>query len=219
MERPCDQFLPRAAFSGDENRRFILGHFFDHLENLLDRLILTDDVFKAVFLLHLLPEELVLFSQPFPFLCLSQGENNLVRFERLGDIIVSSQCHSLDGDIQGSVGGHHNDRCVGPHLLNFSQELQPIHLGHSYVAEDLVEGRSGDLLQSLRSIGRRVDFILLFAQDEGQHVSEIFFIVNDKNTFWNHFSSCSCPNKIFTAKTQRTQRSYFLFVPGGSRGK
>ncbi len=49
VQGESDQFLARAAVTGDQDSRLRIGNFFDQLQHIADRLALADDVIQIEF--------------------------------------------------------------------------------------------------------------------------------------------------------------------------
>ena len=115
MHRPGDQFLARAAFAQQQNRRARRRHLLDHLENFLHRRRFADDVFQAELGVQLLAQRNVF---RFQILLPQRARNPHFQFVNLqpafGDVIVRAAFHRVHRQFLRAVGRHQNaDRRLG----------------------------------------------------------------------------------------------------------
>ena len=110
VERLGNQFLARAAFAMDEDGGFALSDFLHLFADLEQPRVLADRVVQSLlrFFERLAQiaifgfQRVVLFQPLHPHL-------DLVRRDRLEQVVEGAELHGLDRIFDGAVSGDHND--------------------------------------------------------------------------------------------------------------
>jgi hypothetical protein len=116
VDRPREDLLAGPALPRQQDRRLEGGDAFHDLEQLDHGGRGGDDGPIAGGPLDVAAEQLVRASKPFPFLRLSEGQEDLAGLEGLGDVVVGPPFHGLDGEILRAVGRHQDDGGSGKAL-------------------------------------------------------------------------------------------------------
>ena len=69
------------------------------------------------------------------FQSLPRQSRQIVRAERLGDVIVCAELHGFHGGADGAHAGHDDERRVVPSGLEMSEQFNAGHAGHGHVAQ------------------------------------------------------------------------------------
>lgn len=81
----------------------------------------------------------------------------------------------------GRVARHHNDRLIGPALLDDGCQLIPIHSRHGIIRQDQVESIVLELGQRSFAAVRRLDFVPVKRQEHLEHFAHSGIIVHHQN--------------------------------------
>ena len=60
-------------------------------------------------------------------------------FKRLGDIVVCTPLHAVEGGVDVAVSAHHDDGAVEGFYVRLVEKGQAVHIWHTDVGEDDVE--------------------------------------------------------------------------------
>jgi len=137
----------------------------DQLEDAFHGLALAEDVGEAVALAELALEADVLVLEALALDGLLDGQEEVVMFKGLLDVVQGADLHRRDGRFDRAVGRDDNDRGQGVDLLDPPKDLDPIHARHEQIEEDDVEGLGRKLLQGLLAGGGDLDLVALRRQE------------------------------------------------------
>ncbi len=99
------------------------------------------------------------------FFVLPELYQDLVRFERLGNIIDCSQVHCLCSGLYSSIPGHHHDHSLSLPADSSFQKSDTVHFRHPYVAKHHIEVSAFKQGQPLLSVFRGSNVVILPLQD------------------------------------------------------
>ena len=116
MNGARDHFLAGAALTGDEHRRVVLGDPRDERQCPPHGRTLGDETALGGSRGQLRSEAGHFLPQSLPLLRLAQGEHDLVRAERLGEIVVRAFLHRGNRGVFAAVGAHHDDERIAAAL-------------------------------------------------------------------------------------------------------
>jgi hypothetical protein len=88
-----------------------------------------------MFLPNLFAQRAVFALQQLPLLGLSERQHDLVRFERLLNVVVGAGLHGFDRQVHVAVGAHDDHGGVVVLGLQRRQQVEAAHLGHSNVGQ------------------------------------------------------------------------------------
>ena len=114
---------------------------------------------------------------------------DLVELERLEQVVVCSVLEASNGALHGAVRREEDHGDLGVELLDLTQQLMAVELGHSQVGQDEVEVTRSEALQSRSSVHRFFDLGSEVAQEAGQHLPLGGVVVyNQKSAVESHRS-------------------------------
>jgi hypothetical protein len=200
MQRRGDQLLARAALADDQDGRIGRGRPADRLEDLAHRGALADERRLVVRALvgrgtrvaaGLRPQRADFLGQgALPQRSL-QGQHDLVEIERLGEVVIGSPAHRLDGGGRPAQGGDDDDRQVGQLRAQLRQDLHAVAAGHLEVEQDGVRRLLGDLGQRLSAVGRLQGLIALGSQEEHEIAPDGPVVVGHQDLDWCVHDRCA----------------------------
>ena len=136
VNRSRDQLLAGSALAENQDRGLGRANRPDHFAQLLQAVAVPDDVVQLVaegqprLELFILPDELVPLGAPV------DGVQQLLRLERLGEVIDRAGLDRLHRQFRRGVGGDHQHRQVGPSLVSFTEEIVAAHPLEPRVGDD-----------------------------------------------------------------------------------
>jgi len=122
-----------------------------------------------------------LLSQPFALLCLPKGEDDFVRPERLGQIVVRAFLHRGDRRILAAVRAHDDDERTAAALAVFAQERQAVHFRHAHVAEHEVECLGDRAVERAPAVLLGRHRVARIRQKETETLPQARFVIDDEN--------------------------------------
>ncbi len=146
VDGPRHQFLAGSGFAGDEDRLALPRDPGKGMEHGQHGRRSTDHSANAPLGIELEPERQILRAQGAKLRQTLQRGFELAGLEGLHQIVVRAQPDRLDGGRDGGESGHEHDVGAAIAGRNGSQQVNPVHAGHSHVAEhdiDLVLVQSG----------------------------------------------------------------------------
>ena len=181
VNRARDQFLTRAAFTGDQHRRFAWRHLLDQREYRLHRRIVGGDLRHAIQQRQpaleegILAEELALFPRP-PHECV-----DLRHAIGLGEIVVGAKLHRRNGCIDRAVTG--DDDALGrirffPHL---PQHREPVHLRHHDVEKCHIVGVGAQCVERRAPIAHDIRLVAAPREKMLENSAEMLFVFGNEN--------------------------------------
>ena len=112
MDGTRDDLLAHAALARDEYRALVLRRPFNQLEDVLHGGRDGHECPAGPTLAELLAQTGILALQALPFLRLANGQEELLRLEGFGEVVVGSETHRLERLIHIGVRGHHENSCA-----------------------------------------------------------------------------------------------------------
>ncbi len=104
---------------------------------------------------------------------------NLIKRERLGDIVVGTSFHRCYSILDRGISSHQYHDCGRIFRFDFGEQLEAVHLGHSPIAENEIERPiATDQGKRLASAFGYSNLVVAGAQKAAEGVADIFFIVN-----------------------------------------
>ena len=158
----------------------MLGYLFNKVEDIAHRLALRHDILKVVIPLYLIPKPDVFFTQPLPFLCLLERQDDFIGIKGLGDIVIGPDFHCLNRCIDCAIGGHHDDCPLQPLFLRRLKQGHAVHLGHFYIAQDDIPDLALHLRERLLPVLGNRHLVPCFSQDHLEVVSQVLLVIDDQ---------------------------------------
>ncbi len=124
VDGPGDQLLARAALSLDEDHEVGVGDLADAREDLADRGALADHLRELAGGGQARAEQSVLLPKLMVLERVADEVSQHLQVDRLGEVVVCSQPHRLDGRLDRSVGRDHQDQRLGPAVLDVSDQVE-----------------------------------------------------------------------------------------------
>ena len=100
----------------------------------------------------------------------ADGVGELAAVDRLGDVVVHAGGQTLLRIALHGVGGHGDDRHVGPAAVQAPDRggrLEPVHLRHLDVHEDEIVGKIADRLDRFPAVGGDIDAVAQLGDQAG----------------------------------------------------
>ena len=195
MEGVGDGLLTRAAFALDEDGRVAPGRGLDDVVNAAHGLAVADELVHAAHERQLLLEPLLAVNEPAALERLPDEMQDLVRRERLGDVVVRAPLDRVDRGLDAALSGDHDDLDARPLTADAVEELEPAHPREGEVGEHQV----GLLLLELRD---RVDGVVdgkhavaLGAQRVAQRLAHGGVVIDDEDSRLGAHRFSSVPDR------------------------
>ena len=141
--------LPVPLSPGDQHDDVLAGHAADGLVDLAHGRAAADDGVAVVIPGQRLGDDGRLAHQPGQLQGLADHAAELLRIERLEQVVVGPLLHRLDGRVGRGRGGDEDDGDAGIDLADALVDLQPRQIGQAHVEQDHVR-RFG--VQSLQPV-------------------------------------------------------------------
>ena len=149
MDRLCDQLLPSARFSNEQDRRVALRNLWNEVKDFLhgrrlaDNIIEASDFVQASFYIFILRDQFPLMRYFF------QNKGELFRFEGFEQVIRCPHFHGLHGRLNGAVRGNNDNDRFRVFLFDFPKQFDTIHPGHLYIHKQDLKRKLLQLFQGL----------------------------------------------------------------------
>ena len=127
MECPGYELFACTAFSGDQDGRFESSHLSDHFQHVTHRLRSSDDALEWMATSYRFLEHPHLLGESLPFQSAPDGQDQLLRLKRFGQVVVCTSFDRLHGAFNRAVGRHDQYLCLGRYRIDLFQDLDPIH--------------------------------------------------------------------------------------------
>ena len=127
------------------------------------------------------PQRAILGAQTLQFERARDHAANLLGGERLGNVVVGAVAHRFDRIGNRRERCHHDDRQPGIEPLQFRQQAEAVHPGHSHVAQYQVRGRFGKQLERLLGAVRFGHLITGGVEGRGNHAPDIAIVIDDQD--------------------------------------
>ena len=180
MNRVRRQFFAGPALTLDQNvgrRRRDLAHGVEHFAQ---RGRISDDVFQAKTLVHLLLQHPI-FLLEFSAAERSRDQHfHLVEIQRLGHEIIRATLHCLHRRIHGTVGRHHDaNRRMRP-LQRALDQLHSVIARQPQISDQDIDVIALDHIHRARQISRDVGVVFVL-QQLPQPIPGMLFVVNNED--------------------------------------
>jgi hypothetical protein len=152
VQRPGEQLFSRAAFTLEQDRRIGLRRAMQLLRDLTKLGVIADDARCAATLRELLLEDDVLGEHPALRDRAFHHQQQVIRFDRLGQEVHRALAHGGDGVLDAAVCRHHDDRQIGVELLGRSQDPESISDGKLQIRQNCDRARLLKLANGFRLI-------------------------------------------------------------------
>ena len=207
VERARDQFLAHAALAADEDGGLELGDLRDRPEDVAHGGALGEDRLELMLAANLLLQGPVLAAQRLALLGLAEGQDDLVRLERLAHVVVRAGLHGLEGEIDVPVRAHHDDRRRVLLGLEGREQIEPAHPRHAHVGQDDV--RPEDIHQRQRGLPavRDLHLVAVLLEEGAEDQSNVLFVVDDQDTAHDRLTSRRSANVARTTLPRPGRRS------------
>src|SRR5690606_37609625 len=180
VDEARDELLAGSALAGDQHGRRVACDLRGNLERARHGGRLRDDLAVASLDADFLAQARDFAAQRLTLLGLLEREHELVRTERLGEVVVGAALHRLDGHLDAAVGGHDDDHALAIGLAVAVEEVEPAEAGHAHVAEDDVGLQLQRPAQTLLAVTRGEDLVAFFGEDEGNGLPETRLVVDNQ---------------------------------------
>src|SRR5690606_21158106 len=180
VDQARDQLLAGPALAGDEHGRRVARDLGGDLERARHGRRLGDDLTVASLDADFLAQPRDLAAQRFTLLRLAQRQYELVRTERLRQVVVRAGFHGVDRELDAAVRGHDDDEPHAALRLVPGQELEAAQARHAYVAEDDVGLQLGGAREAFLAVARGLRLIAFLGQDQGDRLAQAWFVVDDQ---------------------------------------
>ena len=131
-----------------------------------------------------LPQKTVLDREPSGLQAVAQQQLYFVHLEGLGEIVISTEFHSLYGAFGIAVGGHHVDNALGITGMDRLEKIQTRSPRHLQIRQDEVERRVIEGIHRLSQPGRGGDVIPLLLQHDLEKLAHPRLVVDDQDPGW-----------------------------------
>ena len=179
MKRFGDQFFSGAAFTPNQNRRVAVADLIDIVKHLSHARIFADNVAKLIFIFKGRFKIGVFFGQLFLFRGVTDDELEVLHIERLGNIIVCTFLHGLNGGFGGGITGHHNNRRSRANTVDSIQNINTIGTRHVDIGDHDIITTALDHFDRNFAVASSLHFIALLTQGDGKHFPHALFIIDN----------------------------------------
>ena len=139
MNRLGDELFTGSAFAADQNRGARRCHLRNKIEQRQHLVALADDVGKIEALLQRALELHVFIAQPPRFDGLRDLREQFIVGPRLRDVVHRAALERGARHVDRSVSGDENDGKLRIAQTNFSQQIEPVAIGQTYIEQQQVE--------------------------------------------------------------------------------
>src|SRR3569832_15859 len=181
MEGARQDFLAGAGFPGDEHRQLPVPDAFHDLQDAGHARTAGNDVAEPVAAQQLAPQPGDFLAQRTAFQHLADAQSQLVRVDRLGQVVVGAQAHGLHRGFDGSVGGHHDAFSRVGDILEIRQQGQAVFRPDPHVGDDQVHDMAVQLGPGLFQIGGFQCDVAIAFEEQAQGFSYGEFVVDDED--------------------------------------
>jgi hypothetical protein len=181
VDEPRDELLAGAALASDENGRRVPRHLRRDLERLRHGGRFRDDLAVAALDADFLAQARDFLAQRLALLGLLQDEDELVRTERLRQVVVGAALHRLDGELGAAVGRHHDDHARAAGGAVALEELEAAETRHAQVAEDDVGLQLERTREAFLAVARRLHLVPLLGEDQRDGLPKPRLVIDDQH--------------------------------------
>ena len=186
VEGSGGELFSGPTFAGEEDRGFEGGDFFEHREDGFHRGTLADDSLKGLVALDLRAEGGIFALQSQTFQSFDHRQEDLIFLKGLIDVVVSSALEGFDGEVTASESAHDDDRGVELSLLEFFEKFESTDSWHPDIGEDEIIRSAEEFFEPLFAIGDGAHLPALGAKEQGEHMADALFVVDDQNLGFIH---------------------------------
>src|SRR5690606_20738606 len=221
MDESCDELLAGTALAGDEHGRRMARDLRRDLERLRHRGRLRDDLAVAPPGAAFLAQARPLAAQRLALLRLLKDEDELIRAERLRQVVVRTALHRLDGELGAAVRGHHDDHAGAAAAAILLEELEAAEPRHAEVAQHDVGLELERTREALLAVARRLHLVALLRQDGRHGLPQAWFVVDDQNGHVAITSACTAGSSTRKIAPPSAALSAWItpFMPSTSRAQ
>ena len=177
-----DEFLARAAFAGDEDRRIAGGDLSDRLQHFLHRLRTADDAFLVVGRIDERARRLTGRREVAAGAERAVDQGDELRLVKgLHDVIIRAELHRLDRGLGRAERGHQDHHRLRLRAAEHLQGFDAGHPAHAVVEQDdvgLVALRERDAGFAAVGFDHRV---ALASERALERVAQVFIVIDDEN--------------------------------------
>ena len=182
MEGPRQELLADARLAVDQHGGVQLGHLLQHRQDLEHLGALRHQVRQG--------EPLLVPSQRLPALGAQlaelerppQDQQDLVRLERLDQVVLGPQPGGLDRGADGAVGRHHHHADLRVLGLQLADDLDAVHARQPLVGQREVDVLALEEVQRLLAAGSGQDLEALELEGAPQRAQEDLVILDDQHS-------------------------------------
>ena len=182
VDPPGDEFLPRAAFPGDQDVHPGRGDEADLSQYLFHRAGGSDDPLDPERPAGLLAEPLDLPAHPALLERLEDGGPQTGNLHGLEEEIRGAGAHRLDRPLDGAVGRQDDHRDVRDLLRDVTEHLEAGQARHPQVGDDDVTPLGLDARQSFPRVGEGEHVEAVAAQRDDDALEAVGVVVEDEDT-------------------------------------
>ena len=181
MNGAGDEFLSRAAFSGDHHAAGLRSDRFDQVEEFAHLRARADNVVEAGKFAKPAAQVAGLFFQGLRFGVLFHcGTKFIEQPIAFNDVAVGAEVHGVNGGVDGWHASDENECCRRRHLFAVAQKLQAVHIRHADIGNHDVEYAGGEPSLGVFAIGRKLDFMPVLAETDLEEFADGAFIVDNE---------------------------------------
>ena len=183
VNRLRDQLLAGAGLAEDQHRGRRRRGLLEHLIQRAHRRAVADDAAEAAAIVQLPPQRLVL-----ALLLVDLGEPleqalQLVRIERLGEVILGAGLDRFDRRVDGALRGQQDHLDVVDLGLQRLQQLDAAHARHDQIGDDDRGTEGRDLLERLGAVGGLLGGKSPGPHQLGQAAARCGIVLDDQDAF------------------------------------
>ena len=182
VDQAGQQLLAGAAFAKDQHRRRELRDLLDQLDDLTGGAARADDEFAVVLLGDLGTEPHDVPAQVLPLAGVGHERADPFDVKILGDVVIRSVTHRLDGGVELLQDGDDDHLDVGVVLLDDLEDLEAADAGEPDVEQHEVDVL---FLHDLQRgfAGRGLQQPVVAPEDGRQRVAHAFIVIDDEDGF------------------------------------
>ncbi len=177
------QFLAGPRFTAQQYGRIHFRHFTDHGEQLLHRFAAAHQFIVLHAARHLFPQQDVLVDDLLLLQQFLHQQRQLLRLERLHQVVVGAELHGVHRRLHRTEGGDHDHQGLRVVFFDVFEHLDAAHLRHLYVQKHQVVILGDEHFQGFfAAIGPRHE-IARFLQPADEGLSDDQFIIDHQDSY------------------------------------
>jgi hypothetical protein len=174
-----DDFLARAALAGDEYGRGRRRDPLDHVLHLGQCVAVAGEQRLGVLVAR---QTDFARRQPACADRLLHDLADLVRIERLREIVERALLQRLDGAAHGAVRREHHHGDLRMRQSHGLEQLEPVHLGHTKIRQDRVDGLAREDLECRATVGRVERSEAVALEQRCEHAPHVRLVLDDQHS-------------------------------------